>query len=457
MDDFVAPQPGSREKNSSVHHAVVWIFLATVICGYVFFQRSSVKSEASVQSGNAQMLLISRYILGVHHFGERLSFQLDGKTERGLILQLKAAASTAMDRVRVAIIIAEILGAEPALESLTAIETESPPDSVVEDVQALKRLYEQGSATLPAPTRLRLENRYAWFAKVALSHDASPDNEERQAVISAASRTLWTIFSVFMLVFGAILLAFGGWIVLLIMHFSGSKRIPWKPAYRPVREEGRSDRIVFLEAVILFLAALMATSFLGGFLPSNLSWLVFIFPLSVLFWFPFRGVTWASMKHGLGWRRGQGVIREALAGVVGYIAGIPILIAGFLLTFFLIQFGDGPPEHPIVNQFEDAGPGLLFGLFIMACVAAPILEETVFRGAFYHYLRGRGGVIFSSLATGLIFAGIHPQGIIAIPVLASIGVVFALIREWRGSLIASMAAHACNNTAVLTLLAITVT
>ena len=52
----------------------------------------------------------------------------------------------------------------------------------------------------------------------------------------------------------------------------------------------------------------------------------------------------------------------------------------------------------------------------------------------------------------MIFAAIHPQGWAAIPVLGCIGFNLAMIRQWRGSLIAPIAAHALNNGAILTLL-----
>jgi len=46
---------------------------------------------------------------------------------------------------------------------------------------------------------------------------------------------------------------------------------------------------------------------------------------------------------------------------------------------------------------------------------------------------------------GVLFAAIHPQGLATIPALAGLAIGFALIREWRGSLIAPMAAHAMHN------------
>lgn len=73
------------------------------------------------------------------------------------------------------------------------------------------------------------------------------------------------------------------------------------------------------------------------------------------------------------------------------------------------------------------------------------MEETVFRGAFYRSLRFGNGVLIAGLVNGVIFAALHPQGWMGIPALTAMGFGFALIREWRDSLIAPMTAHAINN------------
>jgi membrane protease YdiL (CAAX protease family) len=48
----------------------------------------------------------------------------------------------------------------------------------------------------------------------------------------------------------------------------------------------------------------------------------------------------------------------------------------------------------------------------------------------------------------LIFAAIHPQGLLFIPVLGALACGFSLAREWRGSLIPCIVAHGVNNFAV---------
>ena len=58
----------------------------------------------------------------------------------------------------------------------------------------------------------------------------------------------------------------------------------------------------------------------------------------------------------------------------------------------------------------------------------------------------------SAIVVSLIFAAIHPQGWTAIPVLATIAMSLAVIREQRSSLIGAMTAHALNNGLAMALL-----
>jgi len=68
----------------------------------------------------------------------------------------------------------------------------------------------------------------------------------------------------------------------------------------------------------------------------------------------------------------------------------------------------------------------------------------------FHHLRGRWAWAPSAAVVAVIFAAIHPQGWVAVPVLASIALALAALREWRGSIIASMTAHAFNNFMAIT-------
>src|SRR5262249_39913843 len=120
------------------------------------------------------------------------------------------------------------------------------------------------------------------------------------------------------------------------------------------------------------------------------------------------------------------------------------------------------PTHPVTDALLRGGwPGLIGTLFA-AAVAAPIVEETMFRGVLYRHLReatGRWGRVWAVLVSGLVgsfvFAATHPQGWLAVPPLMALALAFALAREWRGSLPAPMVAHGLHNLVLLVLLLLT--
>jgi membrane protease YdiL (CAAX protease family) len=114
------------------------------------------------------------------------------------------------------------------------------------------------------------------------------------------------------------------------------------------------------------------------------------------------------------------------------------------------------PIHPIVEFIVHGSATDRLLVFFDACILAPIVEETMFRGVLYRHLRELSqrwawfwSVVFSGTVVSFIFAAIHPQGLIAIPVLMALAYGFTIAREWRGSLIPSMVGHSFNNTMVI--------
>jgi membrane protease YdiL (CAAX protease family) len=138
------------------------------------------------------------------------------------------------------------------------------------------------------------------------------------------------------------------------------------------------------------------------------------------------------------------VLREVGVGLYGYLAGLPLLVGGGLVTWALMKYTGTTATHPIANEPVDTA-WQVAQLFLLASVGAPLVEETMFRGALFGHLRARVGWWVSAPVVSLVFAAIHPQGWVAIPVLGSIALILAALREYRGSLIASVTAHALNN------------
>ena len=80
-------------------------------------------------------------------------------------------------------------------------------------------------------------------------------------------------------------------------------------------------------------------------------------------------------------------------------------------------------------------------------VAAPVVEELLFRGLMFGALRTRLGVLPSALIVGVAFGLVHVGGspVAFLLPLALLGTMLCLLYHRTGSLYPSMAVHAVNN------------
>jgi membrane protease YdiL (CAAX protease family) len=93
--------------------------------------------------------------------------------------------------------------------------------------------------------------------------------------------------------------------------------------------------------------------------------------------------------------------------------------------------------------------GMIAAGFMIICVA-PVAEEFFFRGFFYRALRSRYSVLGAALIDGILFGVIHwdfstADGLLIVPPLAALGLMFCLVYERTGSLYPVIALHAVNN------------
>ncbi|MDA1008427.1 MAG: CPBP family intramembrane metalloprotease [Planctomycetota bacterium] len=177
-------------------------------------------------------------------------------------------------------------------------------------------------------------------------------------------------------------------------------------------------------------------------------------PLVTLFLARRRGVSFTQLRTAMGIHRGKGILSEVIVGLGVYCMLLPLALCGLGFYFLLdLAFGGGsPPSHPIVSLIRDGSTLDFVMIFILASVFAPILEELFFRGGFFEGLRARWGkkgmvVAFSlaALVSSFVFAAIHPQGILFVPVLGGLAIGLCIGRVWRKSLIAPIVAHSLNN------------
>lgn len=91
---------------------------------------------------------------------------------------------------------------------------------------------------------------------------------------------------------------------------------------------------------------------------------------------------------------------------------------------------------------------LMFGLLV--AVLAPIAEEIFFRGMIFRALRNGVGLWTAAIISGLLFGALHIDStstdrLLQVVPLAILGVSFALLYNWTGTLYSTIALHATNN------------
>ena len=170
-------------------------------------------------------------------------------------------------------------------------------------------------------------------------------------------------------------------------------------------------------------------------------------PVIALVWASVRGAGCRCIWRDLGWTTGAGLRREFGAGLLGTIAisslsGALIWVLGYAVRA-LAGASPAPDALNMVAVTEPTCKAMLLSFALIAGLV-PIAEETVFRGLFYRGLRGTLNWPSAALISGIGFAlGHAPWQMWPAHVISGIG--YAFLREWRGSLLAPIVAHATHN------------
>ncbi len=370
-------------------------------------------------------------------------------------------------RLRLAAVAAAIDGPEAGKalvaevqQGLAASETE-PTDFQRRVIDELDRVF-AGSASQTVIEDVQED--LGWFGQLAVvaSEDGGEGRQQRlESLLGDAMNTL------FVLIAGLGLLGLIGLVLLIlgaIKAFQGGLR---SRLHALSRHDGVYAE-TFALWIIVFEIILIGAAFVAEDVPEHMRLAVsivgFFLSLGVLAWPVIRGVPWETVRRDIGWTRGRGLGIELGCGLVGYAAAIPIAAVGLLLTLLLIvlaapEGGASSAAHPIVGELAGGGWAARIQVLVMASLAAPIVEETMFRGVLYRQVRSAAGrlapwlsIAAAAAVTSLVFALIHPQGVLAVPALAALAVAFSLAREWRGSLIAPMVMHGVSNGIVMAML-----
>ncbi len=423
--------------------AAAWLLIIAVI---VFVQYIVSRRTLSASSDDAVMD-VQHQITGKYIVGLKQLSGYDPKIEKRiseLVCEIEARQGLHKQLSMIPVLF-ELSGKETAILELDKLAAD--PDSVA-DADALPvfhQIYQEGSDSLNS-SQLSILNNYGWIGKLALSQDKPDTHPDRKKILKSAFYMV-LLAGVLTIAVAAVLCAgLVLFIIALVRIIKGKTKSSMSLSLNP--------DISFLESFAIYLFGFMALPSITGMIYPEIGIgygiISFLAVALAILWPCFRGVSWKEYGKVSGWNMGKGFFHEAGAGILGYIAGLPLMAAALFAVSLIVKYTGEMPSHPIVQEI---GGNPLFYL-LLACVWAPVVEETLFRGVFFGYLRGRFSWIPSAILNGLIFAVIHPQGLAAVPVLAVIGFNLCSIREWRGSIIAPVTAHALNNGSLVLLLLI---
>ena len=395
---------------------------------------------------------LSGFALGpVEHIRIAMVFAAEGMPERGLSALIEAEMG-----------IEEALAAPDPYAAEAAVWAEQ----LRADADVVRSLILTPGTDIDPAALDALDRRHAWFALAARAAAESPAGPATDAYQSSTRRSFFVALGFGTTVIVAFIVGVELAIVALVLSAKGKIR----SGLNLTRLGTGTHRAAAFEGFVLFLGGFVAVrialellAYSGAITSAPvfaaIQFVMLWSLLLVVVWPVLRGSTWREARAIAGWGLAQpggivGALRETVLGLVGYIAGLPVMALGLLLSLLLIAVSGAEPTHPAVDGIRAGGTLGVVMTVILATVWAPVVEETVFRGMLYAGLRGPrvAACLPAALLSGFFFAVIHPQGFALVPALASIGVVFALIREWRGSTLGCIVGHALHNGALFALL-----
>lgn len=127
------------------------------------------------------------------------------------------------------------------------------------------------------------------------------------------------------------------------------------------------------------------------------------------------------------------------------VAGLGVC-AFFLFEWIYVQIvHDKNPQTVVDDLGADRNTALAVAGAIVVIAVAPICEELFFRGFLFRVLRARLPLWIAAVADGILFGLVHGS-LVILPILAFLGIVLCYVLENTGTLFATIAIHALNNT-----------
>ena len=470
------------------HAIIAWIGIVLACVGAVLMHLVPDPALTSVDGDDPIGLVQARYLVGSGQW-----FKDDREALDKLYKQAQRPLNVGSigQRQRFVILAAELAGTEEARRVLRELDAEladpprgDPPEltEAQADVQTLLHAlygvdargdeHDLASIQLTDDQRELLVQHLGWFGRLALA--PAPPEDQEQADRKAVLAPAWRVF--LLLLVGVVLGVLAGFAGFVSLVVTGVLTIVGK--VRSGLVAGAGPHAIYAETFAIWMFVFFGLQVAAGFVATAsgmqahqfaIAAGAFFVSLGVLLWPVLRGIPWRKVRTDIGWTVGRRPVLEPIFGVAGYAMTLPLLAVGlvFVIVFMMIQTAlagpvptfapTGGPAHPIITDLAQGHWWTRVQVLFVAVVAAPIVEETMFRGVLYRHLRdasARMGIVLSiGLSTFIntfVFAVIHPQGWVAMPALMALACGFTLMREWRGTVVPSMIMHAISNGLLMT-------
>jgi len=143
--------------------------------------------------------------------------------------------------------------------------------------------------------------------------------------------------------------------------------------------------------------------------------------------------------------RSRAVIGGVAAGLLGWAP------AGLLADWSATLRPPTPEQLELLEAQLPTGTAGIVTAALAAVIVAPFAEELLFRGLFFRLARDQWGFAGGAVLTALFFGVLHDQPW-SLFGLVGLGLLFACLYQWTGSLVAPFAAHAAHNAVTLVVL-----
>lgn len=440
--DQPPPLPHSANYRFS-RSGLVLALLVIAACAAFVVGKSDDKPEKKDASlaPNSILNLSARYAVGVKGLMKMGGSWSPALTEQ-MLKDMKALKTSEADALRLLLLkswLDDTLPDEAAWKNAAADNRSLKTDA------ALFHKLMTSANTIEASELASLDKRHGWLTRLAKVRSLADTDPARQAVVSQGIKTavVAIVGILVVLVAGAVGIAL--WLVGIHRWRMGQLRRSLEP--RSGTEGG-----VLIEGFALYLLLFIGLPSVLTLLPVKLPILLHIIaPVTAwlvgMCWPLFRGMRRGTWAQCLGLHYGQGVFREMGAGLVGWLAALPLMALSVFASTAITRYTGDVPSHPIVDYFAGSD-WTRFTAVILAVVWAPITEEIMFRGLLFPGLSAKSRWLLGLVLSAFIFAVIHPQGWAGVPPIMTLAATFSVLRLWRQSLIAPVTAHAINNGSV---------